>query len=356
MKQLPSMGPVMLDLIGQEVSAEEHELLHHPLVGGVILFARNFISVKQISELCQQIRESAAKPLLIAVDQEGGRVQRFREPLTLLPSMEQLGQIYHNTPEQGLLLTQTCGWLMACELLALGIDLSFAPVLDLNKGINSAIGSRAFHRNPQYVAQLAKSLMQGMHQAGMAATGKHFPGHGAVALDSHLALPLDERIFSDIISDDLQPFTELIQAGINAIMPALVVFNAVDKLPVVYSSLWLQTILRQQLGFTGMIFSDDLNMQGASIAGDYPLRAKKALDAGCDMILICNNRQAAKNILKQLSHDYFIPPEKYQGLQGKFSMSFDTLRTTSAWETKAAFFMKTLSSYSKNIRNTHGAN
>lgn len=356
MKPFPLMGPVMLDLMALELSAEERDLLNHPLVGGVILFTRNYASVEQMQELCQQIRECTAQPLLIAVDQEGGRVQRFHEPLTLLPAMEQIGEIYDFSAEEGVKLANTCGWLMAAELLSLGIDLSFAPVLDLNKGLNPAIGNRAFHRNPLKVAELANSLMQGMLKAGMTATGKHFPGHGTVALDSHFTLPLDDRRLADIMSDDLLPFLKLIQSGINAIMPALIVFPAIDTLPVVYSPFWIQTILKDQLKFQGMIFSDDLNMQGASIGGNYFERAKKALDAGCDMILICNNRQAANDILKHLPYDYFIPSEKYQLLQGKFSISFDTLQTTSQWQSETSFLMKTLSYYEKKTRNPYGIN
>ncbi len=328
----PPIGPVILDLEGTELSQEEGELLQHPLVGGVILFTRNYESPKQVATLCRHIRHARQTPLLIAVDHEGGRVQRFREGFTRLPSMGQIGMLYDDLPQPAIELAKIGGWLMAAELLSVGIDLSFAPVLDLKKGINPAIGDRAFHSQPTVVVALAKAVMQGMHQAGMAATGKHFPGHGSVNLDSHIAMPIDEREAKKIFAEDVIPFAELIQAGIQAIMPAHVLFPAVDDKPVGFSKKWLHDILRKQYNFSGVIFSDDLNMAGAAIEGDYSARAKLALSAGCDMVLICNNRSGAINILDYLPQNYFLDKNKFTRLQGKFSEDYSSLRASRSWQ------------------------
>lgn len=309
------IGPIMLDLIGTELSSEERNVLQHPLVGGVILFTRNYQSPEQITALCQAIRQARSWPILIAVDHEGGRVQRFREGFTLLPSMGSLGQLYEKSPLEALKLAESCGKTLAAELMAVGIDLSFAPVLDLNRGICPAIGDRAFAEQPAVVVKLAKALMHGMHTVGMAATGKHFPGHGAVNVDSHLGMPTDTRGFAEIQQADLIPFVELIQAGIDAIMPAHILFPAIDNQPVGFSRHWLHDILRQQLQFSGAIFSDDLNMAGAAIAGDYADRAAAALEAGCDLALICNNRSGAIQILDRLPQHYFLEPRKFQLLK-----------------------------------------
>lgn len=311
-------GPVILDLIGKELTAEERELLQHPLVGGVILFTRNFENREQITRLCQSIRESRTEPLLIAVDQEGGRVQRFRQDFTRLPPLSEIGILYEQEANKALLQAEQHGYTLATELLNVGIDLSFAPVLDLNKELNTVIGDRSFHRDPSIVIELGRALMRGMHKAGMAATGKHFPGHGSVTLDSHLAFPVDEREWQEIKEQDLIPFVNLIDSGIDALMPAHIIFPKIDDQPVGFSEQWLKNILRKQLKFSGIIFSDDLNMKGASTAGDYANRAKAALTAGCDFVLICNNRSGAINTLDHLPKQYAVSREKIKKLQAKF--------------------------------------
>jgi beta-N-acetylhexosaminidase len=328
------MGPVMLDIEGTELSRADREWLQHPLVGGVILFSRNFLSRAQVTELCFAIREARQGRILIAVDQEGGRVQRFRNGFTRIPSMGILGECFDNSPDEGIQLAEACGWVMAAELLAVGIDLSFAPVLDLNKNRNEVIGDRAFHRDPEKVVLLAEALIHGMHKAGMAATGKHFPGHGTVTADSHLAMPVDERELTEIMADDMQPFAALC-SELDAIMPAHIRFPAVDDHAVGFSEYWLQSILRTQLQFRGVIFSDDLNMDGAGVAGDYPARASAALHAGCDMILICNNRPAALDILNFLDKQSIqFDDEKFKVLQGKWVHPNSELFTLQEWQQK----------------------
>lgn len=332
-------GPLILDLIGPELSVEETELLTHPTIGGVILFSRNYQSPTQLADLCAAIRQTREAPLLITVDHEGGRVQRFRSGFTRLPSMEQVGAVFDDTRTVGLQLAEVCGELMATELLCNGVDLSYAPVLDLNKNISTVIGDRAFHRDPSVVAELALALARGMRKAGMASVGKHFPGHGSVQADSHLALPVDERPLPDV-EEDLLPFVELIREGIPALMPAHILFPAVHDKPVGFSSVWLRDILRQQLHFNGVIFSDDLNMDGAKIGGDPIERAGLALEAGCDMILICNNRPAAVQILDQCKHPKTISDEKFKMLQGRTNVtSYSSLLQSAAWQAQLNFLI-----------------
>lgn len=295
-------GPLILDLQGLSLTAEERDILQHPLVGGIILFARNFDTRQQLSELCRVVRSARKTPLWITVDHEGGRVQRFKQGFTLLPPMGELGQLYEKDQLKALQLAESLGSVIAKELLSVGIDMSFTPVLDLNKGLNTVIGDRAFHHDPRVVIALAKALMLGLQAAGMMACGKHFPGHGSVTVDSHHGLPVDTRDFVEIAAEDLQPFAALIQAGMKAMMPAHIVFPAVDNNPVGFSRIWLKNILRKTLKFSGKIFSDDLTMQGAEFAGDYPSRAVAALQAGCDNMLVCNNRSGVITILDTLPH------------------------------------------------------
>lgn len=326
------IGPVILDLLDKELSPEEKELLQHPLVGGVILFTRNYDSIEQINALCKAIRSARKSPILITVDHEGGRVQRFREGFTQIPSMGKLGDFYQNNPEKALNLAETCGWLLATELLAVGIDLSFAPVLDLNKGICPAIGDRAFHQNPKIVATMAEAVRRGMKLAGMASIGKHFPGHGSVNLDSHYDLPIDPRPLSQIEAEDLIPFQEMIRDNMPAMMPAHIIFSAVDDKPVGFSRIWLEDLLRQKYHFKGVIISDDLNMKGASTASRFSDRAMEAFNAGCDLVLICNNRAGAIEALDTLPRKHFLGEEKFQLLQGKFNYTHQTLRNSPLWQ------------------------
>lgn len=329
---MQQIGPVMLDLTGTEITQEECEILQHPSVGGLILFSRNYETPEQLAHLCKSIRSAKSTPLLIAVDQEGGRVQRFREGFTRLPSMGLIGQWYDQDNNQALSFAEDCAWLMATELLALGLDISFAPVLDLNKTSKLAIGDRAFHRDPECVIALAKSWINGMHLAGMAATGKHFPGHGSVMADSHVSLPVDTRPMDKIKQDDLRTFESMMLTHLDAIMPAHIIFSEVDDKPVGFSAYWLQTVLRQQYQFNGMIFSDDLNMHGAAWAGNYADRAKAALLAGCNMVLICNNRPGALNIIDSLPQHHFLQPELFKKMQGKYSISSDDFKRSSKWQ------------------------
>ncbi len=286
------IGPVMLDVAGLYLTDDEREILKHPNTGAVILFARNYQSPDQIIDLIRTLRAARKGPLLIAVDQEGGRVQRFQTGFTRLPP----AAFYARAPE----LAQSAGWLMAAELLAVGVDFSFAPVLDVDCGISEIIGDRAFASEATRVAQLAGDFRKGMKAAGMAAVGKHFPGHGGVALDSHLTLPEDTRALQALQDNAVQPFRQLIGEGLEGIMPAHVVYPAVDPLPAGFSAFWLQRILRGELGFDGAIFSDDLSMAGAAVAGDFPERAQLAQQAGCDMLLVCNNPAAAVQVLQAL--------------------------------------------------------
>lgn len=294
-----TLGPLMIDVQGTTLTEEDRELLAHPLVGAVILFTRNFESVEQLERLVADIRAVRAPPLLVTVDHEGGRVQRFRQGFTVLPSMRVIGRQYDLDPLAGRSLARQCGWLMAAELRAVGIDMSFAPCVDLDHGASSVIGDRAFHRDPRIVSELAIAFMGGMREAGMAATAKHYPGHGFVAPDSHVAMPVDRRPLADM-DDDLTPYRRLIDNGLASIMAAHVIFSDVDDQPAGFSRRWLQGELRGRLGFQGAIFTDDLSMAAATVVGDMPARARAALAAGCDVLSLCNDRQGVLQVIDSL--------------------------------------------------------
>ena len=300
-------GPIIFDLIGTELSAEERDILQHPLIGGVIYFARNYESKEQIKTLTQNIRKATTKNLLITVDQEGGRVQRFQKGMTRLPSMAQITRVYNEDPEMGLRFAHSAAWIMAAELLALGIDLSFAPVLDLDKGKNTVIGDRAFHADPDVVVTIASAFIAGMHAAGMAAIGKHFPGHGDVTVDSHIGMPVDDRELDAVMQTDMQPFIRLAPT-LQGMMPAHIVYSRIDAKAGGFSSFWIQTMLRERLQFNGLVISDALDMKGAEVAGaTYAERTQAALQAGCDMVLICNNRAGVWDALTHIEERVVAP-------------------------------------------------
>ena len=292
------LGPVMLDLEGLRMSGEEREILRHPLVGGVILFTRNFESVEQLCALTAEIHALRQPPLLIAVDHEGGRVQRFRDGFTRIPPMRALGTLWDADRHHALEAAEAIGYVLAVELRACGVDLSFTPVLDLDYGASTVIGDRAFHRDPAAVTELAGALIGGLRRAGMASVGKHFPGHGFVAADSHLAIPVDARQPADIYPD-FSPYRGHRRMGLAAVMPAHVIYENLDPSPAGFSSYWLRYVLRGELGFDGVIFSDDLSMEGASGAGGIVERAEAATAAGCDMVLVCNTPTGARQLLRE---------------------------------------------------------
>ncbi len=327
-----SLGPVMLDLNGLELSAEERDLLRHPAVGGVILFTRNYHSPDQVAALTGEIHALREPRLLVSVDHEGGRVQRFREGFTALPPVRRMGEIYDTKRKRAKQLAEQCGFVMASELRAVGVDFSFAPVLDLDCGLSAVIGDRAFHGDPQTVADLAHSYMTGMQHAGMAATGKHFPGHGGCAADSHSAIPVDERPYEDIYAEDIVPFERMIRYGLAAIMPAHVIYSAVDEAPAGFSTFWLKDVLRARLNFQGVIFSDDLSMEGATTVGGYAERARAALGAGCDMVLVCNQRAGAVEVIESLE-GYSDPVAhlRLARMHGRGVWNGDALRQNTAW-------------------------
>ncbi len=296
----------MLDVEGLSLTPADRELLREPAVGGVILFSRNFASPTQLADLVTSIRTLRSPPLLIAADYEGGRVQRFRDGFTPIPPMRRIGRQYDSDAPGAVELARTCGWLIGSELRSSGIDLSFAPCVDLDWGISEVIGDRSFHRKPEVVAELSIALIRGMRAAGMAAVAKHFPGHGAVAADSHERLPIDRRPYTELL-DDMQPYEKLCERRMLAgVMLAHVVYAETDPLPAGFSKYWIQEQLRKQIGFDGAVFSDDLSMKATTQYGTMAERARLSLEAGCDMLLICNDRAGARSAVAALQ-DYSNP-------------------------------------------------
>ncbi|MBK9615882.1 MAG: beta-N-acetylhexosaminidase [Uliginosibacterium sp.] len=291
------LGPVMCDVAGTSLSDAERARLRHPLVGGVILFARNYRDVAQLKALVAEIRAVRAPELIVAVDHEGGRVQRFREGFTLLPPMRVFGRMWDEDPACACAAAECAGYVLAAELLDCGVGLSFTPVLDLDYGQSRVVGDRAFHRSPEVVQALARALTAGLNAAGMGAVGKHFPGHGYAEADSHVAMPEDGRDFAALWAEDILPYRLPLAAELAGVMPAHVVYPAVDARPAGFSPYWIKDVLRKQVGFNGVVFSDDLTMEGATVAGDIVARAQAARDAGCDMVLVCNRPDLADELL-----------------------------------------------------------
>ena len=307
-------GPVMVDVEQYRLTEQEKKRLQHPLVGGVILFARNYKNRQQLQQLCAEIRAVRQPELLIAVDHEGGRVQRFKsDGFTHLPAMRDLGHVWDSDPSLAVKLANAVGYILAAELRACGVDLSFTPVLDLDYECSAVIGNRAFHAKPQTVARLAEALSHGLQQAGMAACGKHFPGHGAVEADSHHEIPIDNRDLATILDSDSAPYGWLCGTVLQEVMPAHVIYPQVDDKPAGFSPYWIQRVLRQALAYNGMVFSDDLTMEGATVAGDITARAMAALTAGCDMVLVCNRPDLADELLGTLQ--WKMSAESLQRLQ-----------------------------------------
>jgi beta-N-acetylhexosaminidase len=293
------LGPLMLDVAGLALTEQERQILKSPVVGGLILFSRNYSDPVQLKALVAEIR-TCSPGIIIAVDHEGGRVQRFREGFTSIPPMQELGRQYLDDQVGALEKAFDYGWIIASELIAYDIDISFTPVLDRDYGVSSVIGDRAFSDDIDALVALSGALIKGMRNAGMASTGKHFPGHGAVVADSHIDIPRDTRPYDEIVSKDMCVFERLAKEGLDAVMPAHVIYTQVDDQPAGFSSVWMQDVLRQKLGFDGVIFSDDLSMEGASVAGSYTDRTDAALSAGCDMVLVCNQPVAAQEVREYL--------------------------------------------------------
>ena len=327
-----TLGPLMIDVAGTEITAEDREVLQHPLVGGVILFTRNYRDPEQLTALVADIHAARTPSLVVAVDQEGGRVQRFRSGFALLPPARRIGKEFDLDAKAGLELARRMGWLMAAELRSCGVDLSFAPCVDLDYGVSEVIGDRAFHAKASAVSQLATAYMHGMRDAGMAATAKHFPGHGAVRADSHTAAPVDRRELTDM-DDDLTPYRRLIANGLQGVMVAHVLFPAVDTDSVAsVSPRWIRDVLRGDLAFKGAVFSDDMSMAGAAVAGDVVVRSKRALAAGCDTVLICNSRPSVVTVLDRLD----VEPEpashmRLVRMRGRDGLSRQDLLASSQW-------------------------
>lgn len=323
------LGPVILNVEGVSLDTSDREVLLHPLVGGVIFFSRNYQNLEQLSALVAEIRQLRPE-LILSVDQEGGRVQRFKAGFTPLPPMQRFWQVSKGDTDSVLPLVQNCGWLMASEILACDIDISFAPVLDVDDNRCAAIGDRSFAPDPQAVSRLAGAFIAGMKEAGMACTGKHFPGHGGVVEDSHAELPEDRRSLDELNQRDLVPFTHLIDQ-LDGVMPGHIVFPAVDSRPVGFSPVWLRDKLGGDLGFEGVIFSDDLTMGAAAAAGSYGDRALAALTAGCNAVVVCNNRAGAEQVLDRLQQSAYQPDNALAAMVRRFTPSWSELRQNARW-------------------------
>jgi beta-N-acetylhexosaminidase len=321
----------MVDVAGLELTPEDREVLRHPLVGSVILFTRNYADSAQLTRLVADIHSVRTPALVVAVDQEGGRVQRFRPGFSALPSLRRIGHEFDVDARSGIALARSMGWLMAAELRVHGVDLSFAPCVDLDYGVSEIIGDRAFHSRPEAVAQLALAYMTGMKDAGMAATAKHFPGHGAVVADSHKSLPVDRRDWTGL-GDDLLPYRRLIANGLPGVMVAHVLFPGVDPAPASLSRRWVQNALREELRFEGAVFTDDLSMGGAAEFGDIVARADAALAAGCDVLPVCNDRASVTTLLDRLKYE--IEPASHLRLvrmRGRAAPEREELYAGEAW-------------------------
>ena len=332
-----SLGPVMTGIAGSELDRVESEVLRHPGVGGVILFSRNYRCRSQLRVLCDAIHALRQPPLLIAVDHEGGRVQRFRDGFSALPAAARYGRLHDRDPGLACRIARAGGWVMAVELRAAGVDFSFAPVLDLGRGASAAIGDRAFHRDPDVVTTLARAFLAGMRDAEVGGIGKHFPGHGGVAVDSHHALPVDRRSYEDLLLSDLVPFERLAASELAGVMPAHVVFECLDDRPAGFSRRWIGDILRGGLGFEGVVFSDDLDMAAAAVGGDHVDRARAALEAGCDMVLVCNDWPAAVAVVEGLKTGPDpVRAARMARLHGRGATSFEKLASNASYRSAVA--------------------
>ena len=327
------LGPLMCGIEGTQLQPFEREQLQHPLIGGVILFTRNYETSEQLKALTAEIQSLRSPPLIIAVDHEGGRVQRFRDGFAALPAMAHLGDLYDRQPEKALVLARQFGWIMAAELLHHGVDLSFSPVLDIGNPVSSVIGDRAFHRRPETIAKLASAWIRGMADAGMASVGKHFPGHGSVEGDSHHVLPFDRRKLQDIMTLDVEAFRHVMVTHLDGVMMAHVVYANVDDNPAGYSPFWIREILRNELGFEGVVFSDDLGMSAADTVGGFAERARSSVEAGCDMMLVCNDPGGTQEVLDGMP-DYLDPASQLRlmRLHGRPADEIANLYDTRMWQ------------------------
>lgn len=327
-----SLGPVMLDIDGVGLTPADRDILRQPAVGGVILFSRNYESPAQITDLIAEMRALRRPPLIIAVDHEGGRVQRFRDGFSAIPPMRMLGREHRRDPENAARLARKAGWLIGAELRAVGVDICFAPCVDLDWGVSEVIGDRAFDRSPDVVASLAQAYCRGLRDAGMVAVAKHFPGHGAVVADSHEKLPWDRREYGDVL-DDMQPYQSLVDMSLIAgVMTAHIVYPNIESMPASFSEVWIQRELRNRIGFGGAVFSDDLSMKATREYGSMVERATLALNAGSDMVLVCNDRNAAQKTVSAL-RDYSNPLSlvRLARLHGTGETLRETLLASDEW-------------------------